>query len=66
MGLTNRNTLNPFSKKNISIIEESIKQVGLKDQIDKNINDLSGVNCREFYSKDFNTRFRNFIAGWSF
>ena len=35
MGLTNRNTLNPFSKKNISIIEESIKQVGVKDQIDK-------------------------------
>ena len=37
MGLTKRNTLNPFSKKNTSLIEESINQVGLKDEIDKNI-----------------------------
>ena len=49
MGLTNRNTLNPFSKKNISIIEESIKQVGLQDQIDKNINDLSGGQLQRVF-----------------
>ena len=42
MGLTKRNTLNPFSKKNISIIKDAISQVGLEGEIDKNVNDLSG------------------------
>ena len=49
MGLTGRKTLNPFSKKNIQVVENSINQVGLKDEIDKNVNDLSGGQLQRVF-----------------
>ena len=49
MGLIERKTLNPFSKKNTIIVEESINQVGLKDEINKNVNDLSGGQLQRVF-----------------
>jgi len=49
MGLTQRKTLNPFKWKNTSIIKDSIKQVGLIKEIDKNINELSGGQLQRVF-----------------
>ena len=43
MGLTNKNTFNPFSnKKNSKTIQDSLSKVGLLEKIDENVNNLSG------------------------
>ena len=49
MGLTNNNSLNPFSKKNNKVIKDSLSQVGLLDQIDDNVNKLSGGQLQRVF-----------------
>ncbi len=49
MGLTKKNSLNPFSKKNSEIIKEALNQVGLIDKIDDNINQLSGGQLQRVF-----------------
>ena len=43
MGIINKNTLNLFSRKDINLkIKEALKNVGLSEKINENINNLSG------------------------
>ena len=49
MGLTNKFTYNLFPNKSNKIIEESVNQVGLIDEIDKNVNDLSGGQLQRVF-----------------
>ena len=49
MGLTNKFTFNLFPIKSNEIIEESVNQVGLIDEIDKNVNDLSGGQLQRVF-----------------
>ena len=49
MGLTNNNSLNPFSKKNNKIVMDSLSQVGLLDKIDDNVNKLSGGQLQRVF-----------------